>query len=244
MNTGQIIKSKTTERFTVVPNEIIKSVKLSMDEKGLLSYLLSLPSDWVLYKKNLYDSLPDSKGAIDRVFKSLQDKGFICSVKVVNEKGQFEGWNHVVYDESCLEKPKSVKVDVGLYEKPKQGFAELGESAPILNTDLILNTNSSTKTNGTFFKKSIKNQKKETRIPGAEPRPPFSSDYFKELWVNWIQYRSEKNLPSYTNNSLSKTFTQLVRDSDAKESIAVEMIETSMASNWSKIYPLQKSYAQ
>ena len=77
MNTGQIIKSRTTERFTTLPNDLIKSKGLTLDEKGLLSYLLSLPADWVLYKQNLYTSLPDKKGSIDRAFKNLQKKNYI-----------------------------------------------------------------------------------------------------------------------------------------------------------------------
>ncbi len=133
MNTGQIIKSKSTERFTVIPNELIKSNDLLLAEKGLLSYLLSLPADWVLYKSNLYKSLPDTKGSIDRNFKALQEKGYILSVKVVNDKGQFVGWNHVVYDIPANEKPT-----IG---KPNIGNGEVGESAPIQKTNTIQKTN-------------------------------------------------------------------------------------------------------
>ncbi len=43
MNAGQIIKSKTTNRFTVLPNDIPQSMTLTFEQKGLLSYLLSLP---------------------------------------------------------------------------------------------------------------------------------------------------------------------------------------------------------
>jgi hypothetical protein len=82
MNTGQIIKSRTTERFTTLPNDVIKSKELTLSEKGLLSYLLSLPADWVIYKQNLYNSLPDKEGTIDKTFKALQTKGYIISVRV------------------------------------------------------------------------------------------------------------------------------------------------------------------
>jgi hypothetical protein len=132
MNTGKIIKSKSTERFTTLPNDLIKSIELSLDEKGLLSYLLSLPSDWIIYKKNLYNSLPDKHGTIDKAFKGLQTKGYIHSYKVNGEDGKFVGWNHIVYDE---------KQNQPTLQKPKVGFTEVGESAPILNTNIILKTN-------------------------------------------------------------------------------------------------------
>ena len=142
MNTGQIIKSRTTERFTTLPNEVIKSKDLSLEDKGLLSYLLSLPSDWVIYKQNLYNSLPDKKGTIDRSFKSLQKKGYILSVKVHDQKtGRFIGWNHVVYDI-----PAEVE-KIQQSENPTSENTEIGESAPILKTNVLLNTNLIQKTN-------------------------------------------------------------------------------------------------
>jgi hypothetical protein len=142
MNTGQIIKSKTTERFTTLPNDIIKSKDLTLEEKGLLSYLLSLPSDWVLYRQNLYNSLPDKKGTIDKCFRGLQQKGYIISFKVHDlTTGKFKGWNHVVYD---------ISTDNGIdrvRDLPSSGFTDVGESAPILNTNVLLNTNLIQKTN-------------------------------------------------------------------------------------------------
>jgi len=142
MNTGQIIKSRTTERFTTLPNEVIKSKDLSLEDKGLLSYLLSLPSDWVIYKQNLYNSLPDKKGSIDRSFKSLQKKGYILSVKVHDQKtGRFIGWNHVVYDI-----PAEVE-KIQQSENPTSENTEFGESAPILKTNVLLKTNLIQKTN-------------------------------------------------------------------------------------------------
>jgi hypothetical protein len=136
MNTGQIVKSRTTERFTTLPNEVIKSKDLSLEDKGLLSYLLSLPSDWVIYKQNLYNSLPDKKGSIDKSFKNLQKKGYILSVKVHDQKtGRFVGWNHVVYDIPAeIEKNRES-------ENPTSEITEFGESAHILNTNVLQKTN-------------------------------------------------------------------------------------------------------
>ena len=142
MNTGQIVKSRTTERFTTLPNDVIKSKELSLSEKGLLSYLLSLPADWVIYKQNLYNSLPDKEGTIDKVFKGLQLKGYIVSVRVHDKNtGKFIGWNHVVYDiPSETEKHRDGYL-------PTSEFTDIGESSPILKNNLIQNTNLKQKTN-------------------------------------------------------------------------------------------------
>lgn len=142
MNTGQIIKSKSTEKFTVISNDVIKSKELTLSEKGLLTYLLSLPSDWVIYKQNLYNSLPDKAGSIDKYFKALQTKGYILSVRIHNlENGKFLGWNHIVYD---------VSTDTKIHRDgclPTSGFTDIGESAPILKTNVLLKTNIKQNTN-------------------------------------------------------------------------------------------------
>lgn len=97
-NIGQIIKSRSTDKFTTIPNEIAQSKELTSEEKGFLLYLLSLPSNWVVYRDNLYQNLGDKPGTIDRIFKQLQKKGYILSVKVYGHSHKFAGWNHIVYD--------------------------------------------------------------------------------------------------------------------------------------------------
>lgn len=135
MNTGQIIKSRSTERFTTLPNEVLKNKKLSLEEKGFLSFLLSLPCDWVIYRQNLYNELPDKKGTIDKLFRNLQQKGYILSVKVHDPKtGRFVGWNHVVYDIPAeIDKNRQSA-------NPISEIPDLGKSAPILNTNNIQKT--------------------------------------------------------------------------------------------------------
>lgn len=133
MNTGQIVKSRSTNKYTAVSNQLIQSKELTFGEKGFLFYLLSLPDDWVLYKSNLHSITNEKKGTIDTLFRGLQEKGYIVSTKVIDEKGHFKGWNHIVYDEpilSDIEKTRS-------RSKPKSKTSEVGQSAPIQRNNII-----------------------------------------------------------------------------------------------------------
>ena len=139
MNTGQIVRARSEINFTQIKNDILRSKSLTIEERGLLVYLLSLPLDWAIYKSKLHENIPDSKGTIDRVFKSLQDKGYIISVRVIDAKTKvFKGWNHVVYETPILE-------DSDSREKPTSAFADIGQSMPIQihsnNTNTDINTN-------------------------------------------------------------------------------------------------------
>jgi hypothetical protein len=150
-NTGQIVKSKTANRFVTLTNDVAQSKDLSLKSKGLLVHLLSLPSDWVIYRGNLYKSIGDKKGSIDSAFKELQERGFILSVKVIDEKGRFVGWNHVVYD---------IPAEMGEIrdgKNPKSDFTEIGKNAPIQKKECITNTDIEQKHINTYLvQKSFK----------------------------------------------------------------------------------------
>jgi len=102
MNTGKIIKRRIERNFTQISNDLITNKDLSLEERGLLVYILSLPNDWHLYKNSLPDRTGEKPGTIDRIFKSLQSKGYILSRQVKNATGQFVGWEHIVYESLTL----------------------------------------------------------------------------------------------------------------------------------------------
>ena len=138
MNTGQIVKGKRKHDFAVIPNEIAQSKELTMEEKGMLCFLLSLPENWVLYKKNLYDQMPDAKNAVDRVFKCLQEKGYILSCRQIDSStNRMVGWNHIVYDTPQLSRDADF---------PISGFPDVGDFRESENLDIYKETNTNKET--------------------------------------------------------------------------------------------------
>jgi hypothetical protein len=93
-NSGRIIKVQLGGGFTVIPNSVAQSKELSLEEKGLLLFLNSLPETFVIYKSNLHLMMGELEGTVDRVFKSLRLKGYIASEKTHKDNGDFEGWQH------------------------------------------------------------------------------------------------------------------------------------------------------
>lgn len=153
----------------MLSNKLLQDCTITIEEKGMLVYLLSLPSDWVLYKKNLPEKTNESKGTIDRVFKQLQEKGYVLSVKVIDPTTKvFKGWNHIVYEEPILDK-------TDIREKPTSGFADLGQSGPIQIDNSY--TKNNTNTNNTYLAKPIKN----VFVPPSEKEV---KDFFREKGYN------------------------------------------------------------
>jgi hypothetical protein len=98
-NTGLIVKSKLTEKYTIIPNAILKDPKLSLKSKGLLCILLSLPSDWAVYKSQLQQFSSDGRDSTTSSFNELVENGYITAIRRINNKGQFMGWDYIVYNE-------------------------------------------------------------------------------------------------------------------------------------------------
>jgi hypothetical protein len=188
-----------------------------MAEKGFLCYLLSLPADWVIYKVNLYKNLPDPKGTIDTLFKSLQDKGYIVSVRIVNsETGKFIGWNHIVYDEPT---------DIDFHRSrdlPISVSTEVGESAHILSTNnTILNTNILVN-NNTKEKKPLLEEVISYFLEkgSTEERAKQAYEYYDA--ANWHDSRGkivknwkQKMLANWINNN---NFTKTTKNETTKRS--------------------------
>jgi hypothetical protein len=95
---NQIIRSKTKDNFTIIPNIIFNS-GLSLRAVGLLTYILHLPDDWVLYKSYLYKQVKEGRDAVLIAWKELEDAGYIHSVKVeAKKRGKLPEIQHIVYD--------------------------------------------------------------------------------------------------------------------------------------------------
>lgn len=214
MNSGQIVKSKTAGQFVTLTNEIARSEIISLKAKGLLVHLLSLPSDWVLYKANLYNSINEKKGTIDSAFKELQDKGFILSVKVVDNLGRFVGWNHVVYD---------TPTEIGKTrhsENPTFGKSEIGETAPI--------------------QRNINTKKDNIQINNKDKELTFFSSEWEDLWNVWIQYKKEEHRDKFkSKNTEQVALNHLVKISNNNIEIAKEIVNYSIANKYKGLFELK-----
>lgn len=125
-NTGLIVKSKLTEKFTTIPNSVLNDPNLSWKAKGILCKLLSNKSDWAVYKSQLQQFSTDGRDSTTAGFNELVKRGYIVAVRRHNSKGQFMGYDYVVYDEPITETP--------ITENP------LSVNPSLINTNII-NTN-------------------------------------------------------------------------------------------------------
>lgn len=130
-----VFKVNANKNYTVMSNYHLQDKNLSLKAKGLLSYMLSLPSDWDYSVNGLVAKLKENKTAVQSALKELEDAYYLKRTKIKDEKGQFD----YIYD--IYEKPfmQMQYADSPVEEKPQT--ENLGMENPCMETMPQINTN-------------------------------------------------------------------------------------------------------
>ena len=105
MEVIRVIKNKN---YTTISNGVFKNKGISLKAKGLMGYLLSLPSDWNLSINGIVSISKEGRTAIRNVFTELINAGYI-ERKQIRNKGKFVGYDYFVFEQPKLDKPTAVK---------------------------------------------------------------------------------------------------------------------------------------
>jgi hypothetical protein len=193
---------KKNNNYTTINNEFIFNKEMSLKAKGLLCHLLALPENWELYVEEIEKWHKDGKKAIYSAFKELSSLGYIERT-TIREKGKIVKWEYIVY-----EKPLSQKVEV---EKLQI------ENAPLLNTDIILNTN---------------NTKKRFDFESLE-------ELNIDVWKKWREYRKEQFRINYKPIGEKAAIGKLLRISQGCYKVQEQIIQQSIENGWKGIFELK-----
>lgn len=117
--------------FVQIPNSLAQNKNLSIEAKGLLLFMLSLPSDWVIHKSWIQkEHVKLGRDRLDRVWKEIQEAGYVEKTQNVTQKGTFNGVTWIVSkftpDEiSLIDALNTVSLKTRITDKP-----HYGESTP------------------------------------------------------------------------------------------------------------------
>ena len=92
-NRTKIIRSvdSTPNHFTPLSNKLLQDNKLSLDTRGLLAFIISLPPDWVVYKENIQKQLGFGRKKMDRIWSEAKKAGYLRVEKFRQTDGT---WNY------------------------------------------------------------------------------------------------------------------------------------------------------
>jgi len=235
-----IIRIKKNKNYTVICNECLQRPDLSLKAKGLFAYLMSLPNDWKIYKKELVNHFKDGITAINSAFKELEKAGYISSKQIKDEKGRFIDVEYTIREsveesQPILENLKSdslISVNRTLQntnknkilKKQKDKEEDISKVVAYRdNSKKYTNNNHST---SSFFEKTNNNSKnsKESSLSLKENIEKLTN----EQYINYIEQEFE-NIPE----KIIKKWKQQYPDAD----VEVEMIK---ALDWLKNHPKKR----
>ena len=170
------IKQKQ-EQFVMMPFAIFNGT-LSAKAIAVFTYLSYRPDNWQFYETEIVSHFKDGLSAIKSALKELQENKFLIRRKIRNYKGQFVGYDYILYpDEKDFEteKPTTEKTDVG---KSNVGFSDVGKS----NTNHIDSN-------------YIDNNQIE--INQIDNKKPTKKDFFAEVELKIFEILKEKKLLTF-----------------------------------------------
>jgi hypothetical protein len=245
-NSGKITKARNEIPYAQIPNAILRDKSLSFKAKGLLSFLLSLPDDWVIYKLNLAEYSTDGYTAVASAWDELENAGYVSSTRVTDELGRFQGWEHTVHFEP---QPKGKPDDKGSKpenDKPETGESGLGEpdfGKPENGEDGSIQRQSLTNTDSTKKEKQ-KGKSKKSEVPAKPIIDPveefvsiFESNEYRLAARDFLQHRKELKSPA-TPSSLNRIAKDFKKWGEASSVVA---LERSIKNGWVGVFkPSQK----
>jgi len=102
--------------YVIINKQFLQDNRLSWKAKGIMSYLLSLPDDWQIYEEELSKHSKDGLKALKSGIKELLFFKYLSRHKTRTNKGQYAGWEYIVYETS----PTIPKADVGFSDVRKR----------------------------------------------------------------------------------------------------------------------------
>lgn len=146
-----IKRTKRRDNFVVIGNEVIQDNRMTIEARGVLVFLLSLPQDWVIRKNDLQKRLAVSRRTIDRCFDEMKQCGYLCETDFVKKDGKFDGKGYLIYDYSIYKNaPEMYSTDVqgeqrsGISDVHSEHRTDAHGEQLLKNTDIQQRNNNNT----------------------------------------------------------------------------------------------------
>jgi hypothetical protein len=194
--------------FGAVPNELLNNPDISFKAKGLYAYLNSKPDNWDFSVESIANQVKEGIDSVRAGIHELEHFGYLKRIKYQNEKGYWE-------------------VDYMLFETPVQDEAYQGKS----------NEGEHPKQYKKDFTKKEFIKKEE--IPPLSPKGEnVRIDYkgMDKAVEAWLKYKAEKNQKYKSSSSIQTMVNKLWRFSKGNPEKAIEIVESSMAMNYTGFF--------
>ena len=197
--------------YVQINKTCLNDPSLSLKAKGLLSYLLSKPDDWVVHRSEVLKHCTDGKDSLQTAINELKNSGYLKIVPEKDKKGIIIGWATNVFEspQTILTlvpmnpEPENPILDENSIQKflesnnfpesnpesgnPDSGFPRSGKSAPTNNKNNLKLKNK----NNTHDEIKLSNKHKSNFLLADPVVVLFEKlnrlSISKKLFINWVE---------------------------------------------------------
>lgn len=98
--------ARREDPFIQIDKAVYENEYISYKAKGILTYLMGRPEDWVIYETEIAKHTPEGIKSIRSGINELIKYGYVIKTTIRNKKGQFMANEWLVYD-IPTERPKT-----------------------------------------------------------------------------------------------------------------------------------------
>ena len=192
-NNTTFVRVEKNRNYTTIHNEFLKRKDLSWKAKGIMTYLLSLPDDWVVNLDEIKRNATDGESSFRSGWKELVSAGYVSRQPVRDEKTKkIDYWETVIKESISKDKSHNVgNHNVGIHQVGNHKV----DNRELLSTK-ELSTN-----------KPITNIQKEHQ-PSDDGQS--TSERFEVLWKEYPKKQGKKKALTYYKRSIKNGTTDEV----------------------------------
>lgn len=129
--------------FVQIDKELLSNEGISWKAKGILTYLLSKPNDWITYISDLEKQSTDGRDSVRNGIKELLTAGYMKRNRSRDECGKFAGFDYDVFEKPCYNSDftKDGKTDFGKTDVGKTDFGKSNTTNNDLSNNDLSNKN-------------------------------------------------------------------------------------------------------
>lgn len=228
-----IKRTKRRDNFVVIGNEVIQDNRMTIEARGVLVFLLSLPQDWVIRKNDLQKRLAVSRRTIDRCFDEMKQCGYLCETDFVKKDGKFDGKGYLIYDYS-------------IYKNAPEMYSTDAQDE---HRDELTDVHSEHRTDahGEHLLKKEDIQQRNNNNPPLSPKGESVSIDLKGLDAavnDWLEYKEKEKKQKYKGpKSVQAMINSLYQMSNGNPDKAMAIVQFSMGNNYAGLIdPTQSKY--
>lgn len=210
-----VFRIHKNNNYTTMSNYHLRDKRLSFKAKGLLSMMLSLPSNWNYSIAGIVAISKESETSVKNTLNELKVNSYLSIIKLTPDKtssGRYE-------------------YEYNIYETPKQegGFQPL-EIQPLENQ--AVENVGQLNTNNKITNKLNTNNKKEKN----KTEKYFDDEELNELFLEFLQLR--KKLKAINSDRAINNLLNILNKYN--DEIKKEMINNSITNSWKSVYKPKK----